>query len=72
MENTSRKSVEVSRVTEDCIISTLNVKNSAPKMYFKPILVYATKTWTLTKYEIHRIQATKIRLLRSVIWKTIR
>lgn len=42
------------------------------KLYFKPILTYASETWTMTKKDQSRIQAIDMKFLRSTIQKTRR
>ena len=42
------------------------------KMYYSPILTYAAETWTMTRREESKIQASEMRFLRSMIGKTRR
>ena len=40
------------------------------KMYYCPILTYAVETWTLTKSQENRIQASEMKFLGSMLAKT--
>ena len=40
------------------------------KMYYCPILTFAAETWTLTKRQENRIQASEMKFLRSMLGKT--
>ena len=37
------------------------------KTYFKPILTYASETWTCTKRDLSRIKIIEMKFLQSVI-----
>ena len=42
------------------------------KTYFKPVLTHASETWTHTKKELIRIEATEMKFLRGMVHKTWR
>jgi hypothetical protein len=41
-------------------------------VYFKKILLYGMKTWTCTKREEGKIQATEMKFMRALMGKTKR
>lgn len=42
------------------------------KTYFTPILTYASETWTMTRKEESKVQASEMKFLRSMLGKTRR
>ena len=42
----------------------MKCKEGMYKMYYCPILTYAAETWTLTKRQENRIQASEMKFLR--------
>ena len=49
---------------------TTRVKMAKYKIYFKPSLTYASETWTYSKKELSRIQATEMKFLHGMVHKT--
>jgi hypothetical protein len=41
-------------------------------VYFKKILLYGAETWTCTKKEERKIQATEMKFLRAIMGKTMK
>ena len=51
---------------------TMKMQEVMYKMYLVPILTYASSTWTMGERDEHRIQAMKMKFLRSMAGKTQR
>jgi hypothetical protein len=47
-------------------------KTTIYEVYFKKILLYGAETWTCTKREESKIQATEIKFLTAIMGKTDR